>query len=196
MYQKLILPINKCMLTVGYKNSWYPKNYRGQIHYGVDMVHRDGLTTLYGCGEGVVSHCGYDEVCGNVLIVKYANCLLKDNRLKNIVVRYFHLDRLNVRVGDKINIDTVLGYYGKTGVQVNGAHLHVECDLDYDYPSYTPCLKGNSNILKASPKGYPDTTINPTLVFYIKESSPEKQMVGVKYSGSVSQSDLKYEKLR
>lgn len=195
MCQKLILPLNKCMLTVGYKNEWYPRKYRGQTHYGVDMVHRDGITTLYGCGNGKVFLCGYDNICGNVLIVKYENCILKDGRIKNIVVRYFHLDRLCVKNGDDVDINTVLGYYGRTGVQVNGSHLHVEVDTDFDYPEYTPCLKGNSNILKASPKGYPDTTINPTYVFYIKESNPEKQNVGIKYQDSVSKSDMNYNKL-
>lgn len=194
--QRLILPLNKCMLTVGYKTSWYPKNYKGQTHYGVDMVHRDRKTTLYGCGDGVVSHRGYDEVLGNIVIVKYPNCELTDGRVKNVVVRYYHMDKISVKVNDKVDINTVLGYYGKTGVQVNGSHLHVECDLDYDYPHYTPCLKGHSNILKASPKGYPDTTINPIMVFYIKESSPEKQMVAIKYPDSVSKKDSEYNLLR
>lgn len=195
MIQKLIAPVNKMMLTVGYKHPWYKTAYNGQTHYGVDVVHANGKTHLYGCGYGVVTHCGYDHVCGNVLAIQYPNCQLTDGRVLDLVVRYFHMDRIVVQVGDEVDIDTLLGYYGRTGQQVNGSHLHFEVDYDYNYPEYTPCLKGNSNILKASPKGYPDTTLNPCLVFYLKKSYPEYQTVLIKYPDSVSNSDKNYKTL-
>ena len=71
-----------------------------------------------------------------------------------------------------------------------------ECDLDCDYPLYSPCLKGHSNLLKASPKGYPDTTIDPTFVFYQKKTSPECQTVSIKYKDSVSECDSHYQILK
>lgn len=195
MVQCLILPVNKSLLTVGYKNEWYPTHYRGQTHYGVDVVHANGKTHLYGCGDGVVTHCGYDHVCGNVVVIQYPNCKLVDGRVLDLVVRYFHMDKISVKVGDEVDINKLLGYYGKTGQQVNGSHLHLEVDFDYNYPEYTPSLKGNSNILKASPKGYPDTTLNPCDVFYLKKSPPECQSVAIKYHDSVSKTDINYKTL-
>ena len=192
MSQCLILPVNKMLLTVGYKNPWYPTVYKNQTHFGVDCVHQKGKTTLYGCGDGTVIERGDDHVLGNVVVIHYPSCLLTDGRVKDVVVRYYHLDRIVVIKGQMVNINTVIGHYGKTGQQVNGSHLHFECDLDCDYPLFTPCLKGHSNILKASPKGYPDTTIDPTFVFYQKKSSPECQMVSIKYEDSVSVSDSHY----
>ena len=196
MTQCLILPVNKMLLTVGYKHPWYPTVYKNQTHFGVDCTHKNGKTTLYGCGDGKVIERGYDHVLGNVVVILYPSCLLKDGRVKDVVVRYYHLDRIVVIKGQMVNINTVIGHYGKTGQQVNGSHLHFECDLDCDYPLFTPCLKGHSNILKASPKGYPDTTIDPTFVFYVKKSSPECQSVDIKYNGSVDVSDTFYKVLK
>lgn len=196
MAQCLILPVNKMWLTVGYKHPWYPKEYKKQTHYGVDCTHKNGKTTLYGCGYGKVIERGYDHVLGNVVVILYPSCQLTDGRIKDVVVRYYHLDRIVAIKGQVVNINTVIGHYGKTGQQVNGSHLHFECDLDCDYPLYTPCLKGNSNLLKASPKGYPDTTIDPTFVFYQKKTSPECQTVSIKYKDSVSECDSRYQILK
>ena len=137
---------------------------------------------MYGCGDGKV--------------ILYPSCQLTDGRVKDVVVRYYHLDRIVAIKGQVVTINTVIGHYGKTGQQVKGSHLHFECDLDCDYPLYTPCLKGHSNLLKASPKGYPDTTINPTFVFYQKKTSPECQTVSIKYKDSVSDCDSQYQILK
>lgn len=191
--QKLMLPINKALITVGYKNPWYPKNMKGLIHYGVDMVHENGKKYLYGCGDGEVIACGYDNVLGNVLAILYRDCKLtdRDDHVVDVIVRYFHLHQVLVKPGDKVNRWVKMAYYGNTGKYTSGAHLHVECDLDCDYPLHTPSLSKHSNVFKASPKGH-DSTINPIYVFHVEQDEPECQTVKRKYYDSTLVSDTKY----
>lgn len=192
MGQFLILPINQTQLTVGYKHPWYGTRYKNQIHYGVDAVHKKGKTYLYGCGDGKVVLRGHDHVLGNVLVVRYNDVIWRNGTVKDVVVRYYHLDRICVKLGEKVNTETLIAYYGRTGSQVSGSHIHYEVDYDVDFPQYTPCLKGHSNIMKASPKNYPDTTLNPTMIFRVKKTHPEYQTVTIKYPTSVDESDLDY----
>ena len=196
MRQQLILPINKMEVTVGYKHPWYNRTQK-RTHHGVDAVHANGKTHLYACGNGVVTHKGKDNVLGNVVAIKYPNVYCADGVTRNLVVRYFHLAKITCTVGQQVNTDSLIGYYGNTGKYSNGAHLHLEVDTDYDYPQYTPELSKSSNIFKASPTGYPDTTINPTKVFFIKNAAPEWQSVKGKaiyggVNGSWSPEDTHY----
>lgn len=199
MSQQLILPINQLEITVGYKHPWYNRT-QGRTHHGVDAVHAQGKTYLYGCGNGVVSHCGKDRVLGNVVAVQYPDVLCADGQVRNLVVRYFHLKNIKCKAGQTVDTETLLGHYGNTGQYSQGAHLHFEVDTDYNYPAYTPELSKPSNIFKASPKGYRDTTINPTQVFVVKPSAPEHQTVKGKAvyggrNGSWSSADTQYQTL-
>lgn len=195
MAQKLILPINKMEITVGYKHPWYNRTQK-RTHHGIDVVHSNGKTHLYGCGDGIVTHCGKDNVLGNVVAVVYKNVLCADGAIRNLVVRYFHMASIKCKVGQKVTIDTLLGYYGNTGKYSNGAHLHCEVDMDINFPHCTPELSGNSNIFRAGV----DTTINPTKVFHVKQQAPEWQAVKGKaiyggVNGSWSTTDTQYKAL-
>lgn len=193
--QKLILPINMLTLTCGYKTPWYPKNMNGLTHYGVDAVSLDSRRSyLYGCGKGEVIVVGHDKILGNVVAIRYNDCQLTDGSVKDLIVRYCHLKENLRKVGDRVTIDTLIGWYGNTGKYSNGAHLHYEVDTDCAYPLHTPTLSKDSNIFKASPKGH-DSTINPTTCMYIKTTKPESQKVCVKYATSVSNWDTNYQKL-
>jgi len=110
MVQFLILPVNKSLITCGYKHPWYGTRYKNQTHYGVDVVHRDGKTHLYGCGDGVVVLRGNDHICGNVLAIRYNNVKLKDGRVLDLIVRYYHLDRICVKLGERVNTEKLLGH--------------------------------------------------------------------------------------
>lgn len=172
MAQKLILPINKMEITVGYKHPWYNRTQK-RTHHGIDAVHGGGKTHLYACGVGKVTHCGRDNVLGNVVAVVYKDVLCADGKVRDLAVRYFHMASIKCKVGQTTTTDTLLGYYGNTGQYSQGAHLHCEVDTDINYPHYTPELKGNSNVFKAGI----DSTINPTQVFFIKKQAPEWQTV-------------------
>ena len=190
MSQRLILPINKCRITAGYKNSNYVKEF-GYTHYGVDMTDKDRKDyTLYASGKGVVSHAGFNKSGGNVVVIVYKDCELPFGGTRDIVLRYFHLKTIKVKVGQKVNKDTVIGFYGNTGYS-SGAHLHLECDTDANYPNYTPQISsGASNsVLK---KGIATTMLNPTSVLWVKTTRPDYQIVVSSGYNTVSKTDIAY----
>ena len=46
-----------------------------------------------------------------------------------LVTRYGHLSRINVQVGQKINVGDIIGEVGSTG-RSTGPHLHYEVRID------------------------------------------------------------------
>ena len=144
MSQRLILPINKARITAGYKNSNYAKEF-GYTHYGVDMTDKDRKDyKLYASGKGTVTHAGYNKSGGNVVVIVYRDCELPIGGTRDIVLRYFHLKTIKVKVGQKVSKDTVIGLYGNTGYS-SGAHLHLEVDKDVIYPNYTPQIAAGAS---------------------------------------------------
>lgn len=172
MAQKLILPINETRITASYKNSNYKRQF-GYTHYGIDMTDKNRRTfTVWGSGIGEVVETGWSDSGGNVVVVIYRDCLLTDGTTKDLVFRYYHLANIYVKKGQKITKDSKIGLYGNTGFS-SGAHLHLEVDVDCDYPCYTPQISKNSGVLKRGT----DSTIDPIRCLYVKSSSPDWQSV-------------------
>ena len=170
--QKLILPLNSCRITASYKSKNY-KNLFGYTHYGIDMTDKNRRTlTVWGSGIGEVVETGWSDSGGNVVVVIYRDCLLTDGTVRDLVFRYYHLDKITCKKGDRINKDSRLGLYGNTGAS-SGAHLHLEVDVDCDYPCHTPQISKNSGVLKRGT----DSTIDPIRCLYVKSSSPDWQSV-------------------
>lgn len=187
MAQKLILPINKCRVTAGYRNANYKRDF-GYNHYGVDLTDRTKTDkTVWASGVGEVTHAGWSDSGGNVVIVVYRNCELANGTVKDIAVRYYHLEKIHAKVGQKTTKNTKLGVYGNTGAS-KGAHLHVECDTDVKYPNYTPQISKNSGVLRAGT----NSTLNPAIVFFAKASFPDWQEVFNSGYDTVASSDLAY----
>ena len=185
--QRLILPINSMRLTAGYKNANYRKQF-GYNHYGIDMTDKaKSDKTVWGSGIGEVTHCGWHPSGGNVVVVVYRDCELTNGQVRDLAVRYYHLEKINVKVGQKITKDSRLGLYGNTGAS-SGAHLHIEIDTDVKYPNYTPQTSKSNNVLKAGS----DSTINPVTALWVKKTSPDNQSVTNAGYDTVANSDLQY----
>lgn len=194
MSQKLILPINKCRITAGYKNANYTREF-GYTHYGVDMTDKNKKDyTVYASGKGIVHQCGWHQSGGNVVVIIYRDCQLPSGRTCDIVLRYFHLKTIKVTKGQKVTKDTVIGLYGNTGAS-SGAHLHLEVDTDVNYPIYTPQVsaKNNNDVLR---KGVASTLLNPIDALWVKTSKPDEQIVVSSGYNTVSKRDLQYKETR
>lgn len=187
MAQKLILPINKARLTAGYKNANYKKQF-GYTHYGIDMTDKDRKNlTVWGSGKGKVTHCGWHPSGGNVIVIVYEDCQLPSGKVMDIVIRYYHLEKIYVSKGQIVTKDTKLGLYGNTGAS-SGAHLHIEIDKDTKYPNYTPQTSKSNDVLKSGV----DTTLNPVDVLWCKTTSPDNQSVTSAGYNTVTSKDLEY----
>lgn len=187
---KLRMPINDFKPTAGYKNAAYLNKFKVK-HFGMDGISQSGKTALYGLGDGIVKASGLDGIdgkttgegsgCGYVLVIVYENCESRDGKTEDLAVTYMHLREMpKVKKGEKVTEKTLLGYYGKTGSMVTGAHLHIQMDTDTKYPLYCCGLssKGHS-ILK---RGTVDSTVNPCEYLWLDDGQTIKAPSSVWYS--------------
>ena len=87
-----------------------------KLHGGVDLVknHND---PIYAFRKGTVSFAGRNnQGFGNLVIVN------EPNGYRNF---YAHLNSINVKKGQKVTTNTIIGRQGATG-NVTGSHLHFE----------------------------------------------------------------------
>ncbi len=164
--QQLTLPLNTCKVTAAYQNKQYQKVY-GYSHYGVDYA--DGREII-SSGTGVVYAAGYDQKLGNVVVMLYPLCRLRDGSVKHLTLRYCHLQEIEVKRGQVLVAGERIGLTGQTPIgKINGVHLHLEVDTDTKSPLYTPSIGSNSNLLRAGYRGQRDTSLDPSVVLYIGE---------------------------
>lgn len=91
-----------------------PFGSRGEEHHdGIDLATSEN-NLVYAASDGIVESVGFDPSAGNYVIVKHLN---------GLYTNYFHLNSQSVRVGQSINLGTVLGTVGSTG-NSTGPHLH------------------------------------------------------------------------
>ena len=91
-----------------------------KFHYGMDFTAPTG-TEVYSTGDGVVenitsSRRGY----GNHIIINHGF---------GYKTLYAHLDRFNVRQGQRVKRGDVIGFVGNTGLSI-APHLHYEVELN------------------------------------------------------------------
>lgn len=175
MSQKLILPINRARLTASWKTQAYLARF-GYVHYGADMVSAQGDRTLWASGAGTVLAAGNDSVVGKVIAIYYPNAQNHvDASVRDLILRYFHLDSVLVKPGDRVTKDTRLGLYGNTGSMSMACHLHLEADTDTKYPLYSPTVL-RSGFLKGRALGATDASMtNPLSWLHCKTSAPDRQ---------------------
>lgn len=86
-----------------------------RAHNGTDYVAPVG-TPIMAAGDGRVTHSAYNSVNGHYVFIQHAN---------NIVTKYLHLSKRDVKTGDRVRQGQTIGRLGATG-RVTGAHLHYE----------------------------------------------------------------------
>lgn len=178
------------MILTGYKTAQYKKSW-GYPHYGIDISSiQGGQTTkdnmIRASGDGMVMWCRYDVPTGGAkslgwaIAIKYDNCISRDGKVSDLIVRYMHsqyyIDQYGVThdgyykdsngrriLGEKIIAGRIvkagepIAMEGKVGTA--DYHVHFEMDTDTNYPEYTPQVS-------AGHSGWPqgrDSTVNPSL---------------------------------
>ncbi|MCL1902418.1 MAG: M23 family metallopeptidase [Alphaproteobacteria bacterium] len=86
-------------------------------HKGVDWAAIRG-TPVYPFANGVVILTGDHYMSGKIVIVSHGHW---------ITTTYIHMDEIKVKIGDKVNGDTILGLVGGTG-RSSGPHLHAQAN--------------------------------------------------------------------
>lgn len=166
--QKLVLPFKKQMMLCGYRNAEYLKYWKYE-HLGVDISTIQGGAgddhVIYGSGEGVVVAVGKDNSLGWGVAVLYKDVYNHQTKeVYNVIARYMHMNEVYVFEGQKITSETPIALEGKEGT--GDYHLHIEFDIDTDYPVYSPQVSKGHTFWK---KGT-DSTINPSFLFHVSET--------------------------
>jgi murein DD-endopeptidase MepM/ murein hydrolase activator NlpD len=118
-----IMPISNRDLTrvaSGFGLRIHPFYKISKFHYGMDFTAPLG-TDVYSTGDGViVTRLSSQRGLGNHIIVDHGF---------GYTSIYAHLDRFNVRVGQKIRRGDIIGFVGNTGMSL-APHLHYEIKLN------------------------------------------------------------------
>ena len=105
----------------------FPKEHHGNDYaYVYETLKSHVSGTVNGNGQhgftvndGGIGYNGDGSGWGNRIVIK-----LDDGSCRSFM--YAHLNRMDVKAGDKIKVGQKIGQTGNTGEQTTGAHLHVE----------------------------------------------------------------------
>lgn len=180
MSQRLTLPLDDLRVTAAYKTPAYLQ-YWGFQHYGYDCT--SPTNQVLACGNGEVVAAGQDGASqtgptsrlGNVLVIVYRDVACNDGKTRNLTCRMYHLAKILVAVGDKVERGQQVAVYGNTGANTTGAHLHIEFDSDIKFPTLAFGVSVGGNVINtrseyAKAGGLVDSTIDPDKVWYIGPS--------------------------
>lgn len=197
MQQKLILPLNRTLVTASMGNAAYRAKF-GFPHYGTDMVSAVGDTTIYASGTGTLIAAGWDKYAGNVVVIRYPGAVYRpDGTAADVIFRYFHLAEIGkIPAGENaITKDTILGRYGGSGMGSKSywsPHLHVEADTDVRVSpllSHLHPQRGRS--CSGGLPGATAATLRDCLDYlYRKTSAPDRQTYQTAGAPYVDQKDF------
>jgi murein DD-endopeptidase MepM/ murein hydrolase activator NlpD len=92
-----------------------PVSHRPSFHKGIDLAAPEG-TEVRAARGGEVLFVGYDGGYGNSVVVRHS---------QGFQTRYAHLGSVNVKAGETVEDEQLLGVVGNTG-RSTGPHLHFE----------------------------------------------------------------------
>jgi len=106
-------------VTSGFGFRTNPFTGLSQMHEAVDISNRVG-TVVLAPADGIVSDTGTDHVNGKILVLSHGF---------GMITRYGHLNKILVRVGQKVKRGDKVAEIGMTG-RTTGPHLHYEVRLN------------------------------------------------------------------
>jgi len=104
--------------TSGFGTRRDPKTGGRRAHNGIDLAGPRG-THIHATAEGVVTFAGRQSGYGNLIKIRHAH---------GFETSYAHLNKIHVKVGDRIARSDHIGDMGTTG-RSTGVHLHYEVRL-------------------------------------------------------------------
>jgi len=103
--------------TFGYRKD--PFTLRVTHHDGLDIRAKQG-TPVMATAKGVVTFAGYESDYGNLVKISHGD---------GIETWYGHMQAFNVRAGEKVERQDVIGKVGSTG-RSTGPHIHYEVHVN------------------------------------------------------------------
>jgi len=130
-------PLKFVRVTSGFdRNRMHPVLHTVRAHLGVDYAAPVG-TPVWAAASGVVTVCAPSGGAGNLVMIRHQD---------GIETAYMHLSKFaSIKVGQKIEAKTVIGYVGTTGLST-GPHLHfgVKRNGEFIDPTKLAPMRGKS----------------------------------------------------
>ena len=109
-------------ITMFFGQNIHPLHGQYYIHTGIDIsTHRYG-DPVVATADGQVVTVDYDSGYGNYIIIRHKH---------GYYTRYAHLNNFNVKVGQRVQQNDVIGFIGNTGIST-GPHVHYEVHIGSD----------------------------------------------------------------
>lgn len=120
-----IPPMKRYYISSRYGFRVDPMTKRKANHYGIDFA-GPVKAKVYSTAPGIVKFAGRKGNYGKFIEIDHGF---------NIVTRYGHLSKLNVKKGDKVERRQLIGFQGSTG-RSSGPHVHYE--IRFNDKNYNP----------------------------------------------------------
>jgi murein DD-endopeptidase MepM/ murein hydrolase activator NlpD len=112
-----VMPIPNYSVTSDFGVRRHPISGQTHFHTGLDMLSQTGDEKIHPVKPGVVVLAQFHTQYGNTVVVRHTN---------GVESLYAHMANIEVKLGDKVTNESVLGNIGSTGSSSTGKHLHLE----------------------------------------------------------------------
>jgi murein DD-endopeptidase MepM/ murein hydrolase activator NlpD len=113
----IAMPIPNYSVSSDFGIRRHPISGQTHFHTGVDILSQTGEEKVRPVKPGVVVLAEFQPQLGNTVVIRHTN---------GVESLYAHMANLQVKLGDKVTLDSVLGNIGNTGSSSTGKHLHLE----------------------------------------------------------------------
>ncbi len=111
------MPVPNYSVTSDFGVRRHPISGQTHFHTGLDLLSQTGAEKVHPVKPGVVVLAQFHTQYGNTVVVRHTN---------GVESLYAHLANIEVKLGDKVTTESVLGNIGSTGSSSTGKHLHME----------------------------------------------------------------------
>jgi murein DD-endopeptidase MepM/ murein hydrolase activator NlpD len=137
-----VMPIPNYSVTSDFGVRRHPISGQTHFHTGLDMLSQTGDEKVHPVKPGVVVLAQFHTQYGNTVVVRHTN---------GVESLYAHLANIEVKLGDKVTNESVLGNIGSTGSSSTGKHPAFG-NLDWRISSQPTKSHTDGTICSTNPK--------------------------------------------
>ncbi len=111
------MPVPNYSVTSDFGVRRHPISGQTHFHTGLDLLSQTGDEKVHPVKPGVVVLAQFHTQYGDTVVIRHTH---------GVESLYAHMANIEVKLGDKVTTESVLGNIGSTGSSSTGKHLHLE----------------------------------------------------------------------